>query len=250
LYRDHGIVLRTWKLGEADRIASLLTRIHGTVRAVAKGARKPRSRFGGRVEPGAHLALQLYAGRGELDTITQAEAVDPMSATRADLSRLGRAAVLLEVAAHIGPDREPNPALYHLLLGALRTLEQQDRPLVVAGFLWKLLAQEGVQPAVDRCLACGTVDDLVAFDPATGGVRCRNCRVGFPLDPEALDVLRAIGEGRLRSVIDLAESPVTRSVERAALASMEHHLERRIRAAAVVADLAPSHPPAPTGRAG
>jgi DNA repair protein RecO (recombination protein O) len=238
LYRDHGIVLHTWKLGEADRIASLLTRTHGRVRAVAKGARKARSRFGGRVEPGVHLALQLYAGRGELDTITQVEAVDAMAATRSDLARLGRAAVMLEVAGHIGPDREPDPALYHLLLGALRTLDQQDRPLVVAGFLWKVLIQEGVQPALDGCGGCGTEEDLVAFDPAGGGVRCRLCRVGIPLHPEALDVLRALGEGRLRSVFDRPASAATRAVEQIALAAMEHHLERRLRAAGVVADLA------------
>ena len=239
LYRDHGIVLRTWKLGEADRIASLLTRTHGRVRAVAKGARKARSRFGGRVEPGVHLSLQLYAGRGELDTITQVEAVDAMTATRSDLQRLGRASVMLEVAGQVGPDREPNPALYHLLLGALRTLDQQDRPLVVAGFLWKVMTQEGVQPALDECGGCGSGDDLVAFDPAGGGVRCGRCRVGIPLDAEALAVLRAIGEGRLRTVLDRPPSAVTRSVEQIALAAMEQHLERRLRAAGVVADLAP-----------
>jgi DNA repair protein RecO (recombination protein O) len=243
LYRDHGIVLRTWRLGEADRIASLLTRTHGRVRAVAKGARKGRSRFGGRVEPGAHLALQLYAGRGELDTITQVEAVDAMAATRGDLGRLGRAAVMLEVVGQIGPDREPNPALYHLLLGALRTLEQQDRPLVVAGFLWKVLVQEGVQPELERCGSCGAEEDLMAFDPVGGGVRCARCRVGLPLAPEALAVLRAIGEGRLRSVLDRPVSPVTRSVEQVALEAVEHHLERRIRAAGVAADLSPSTGP-------
>ena len=245
LYRDHGIVLRTWKLGEADRIANLLTRTHGRLRAVAKGARKSRSRFGGRVEPGAHLALQLYAGRGELDTITQVETVDAMAASRSDLTRLGRSAVMLEVAGHIGPDREPNAALYHLLLGALRTLEQQNRPLVVPGFLWKVLVQEGVQPDLDRCGSCGADTDLVAFDPAGGSVRCHRCRLGLPVDPEALAVLRTIGEGRLRSVLDRPASPVTRAVEQVVLAATEHHLERRLRAVGVVADLAapsPGHP--------
>ena len=155
LYRDHGIVLRTWRLGEADRIASLLTRRNGKVRAVAKGARKTRSRFGARVEPGAHLALQLYAGRSELETLAQAEAVEPMRAIRADLCRLGRAAVLLEVADHAVVERQPNEPLYHLLLGALRSLEDADRPLVVSGFVLKLLALEGVQPDLTHCIGCG-----------------------------------------------------------------------------------------------
>jgi DNA repair protein RecO (recombination protein O) len=236
LYRDHGIVLRTWRLGEADRIASLLTRRNGKVRAVAKGARKTRSRFGARVEPGTHLALQLYAGRSELETLAQAEAVEPMRAIRGDLGRLGRAAILLEVADHAVVERQPNEPLYHLLLGALRTLEQSDRPLVVAGFVLKLLALEGVQPDLTHCIGCGTTEELVAFDPAGGGVRCRRCRAGLAVSGEALDVMRAIAEGRLRTVIDLPPSPVTRSIEHAALSAAEHHLERRVRAAGVQLD--------------
>jgi DNA repair protein RecO (recombination protein O) len=236
LYREHGIVLRTWKLGEADRIANLLTRTNGKVRAVAKGARKARSRFGARVEPGMHLSLQLYAGRGELDTITQAESVDPMTATRGDLQRLGRAAVLLEVADHASLERQPNARLYHLLLGALRSLEQADRPLVVAGFVLKLLAQEGVQPDLEHCLGCGSVDDLVEFDASGGGVRCRRCRVGLPLSADALEVMRCVLAGRLREVIDLPDSEVTQAVEHLALVAVEHHLERRIRSAALVLD--------------
>jgi DNA repair protein RecO (recombination protein O) len=203
---------------------------------VAKGARKVRSRFGARVEPGTHLALQLYAGRGELDTITQAEAIEPMAAIRGDLHRLGRAAVLLEVAEHASLDRHPNPALYHLLLGALRSLDQADRPLVVTGFLLKFLAQEGVQPDLEHCLGCGATDELVAFDPVGGGVRCRRCRIGSPLPAETLAVMRAITAGRLRDVIDLPASDTTRASEHLALVAVEHHLERRIRAATVTLD--------------
>jgi DNA repair protein RecO (recombination protein O) len=248
LYREHAVVLRTWKLGEADRIASLLTRTRGKVRAVAKGARKARSRFGARVEPGSHLSLQLYEGRGELDTITQAEAVDPMAAIRGDLHRLGRAAVLLEVADHASLDHQPNAALYHLLLGALRSLEGADRPLVVAGFLLKLLAQEGVEPDLEHCLGCGATDELATFDPAGGGVRCRRCRVGLPVTADALIVMRSILAGRLRDVIDLAESEVTRSVEHVAVVAVEHHLERRIRTATLSLDtVAPAPPPGSPG---
>jgi DNA repair protein RecO (recombination protein O) len=236
-------VLRTWKLGEADRIASLLTRTNGKVRAVAKGARKVRSRFGARVEPGTHLALQLYAGRGELDTITQAEAVDAMAATRSDLHRLSRAAVMLEVSDHASLDRQPNAALYHLLLGALRSLDRQDQPLVVAGFVLKLLVQEGVQPDLGHCAGCGRPDDLVTFDAAGGGVRCTRCRLGIPLPTEALAVMRAILAGRLRDVIGLPDSDVTRAVEHVALAAVEQHLERRVRSTGVTLDRIPM--PAP-----
>src|SRR5690606_6404041 len=133
--------------------------------------------------------LQLFAGRGELETVTQAETVDGFPTIAADLSRLGRATVMLEVAEHVSLDREPNTALYQLLLGALRTLEAADRPVVVAGFLLKLLVQEGVQPALDECVACGEREDLIAFDVSSGGVRCRRCRAGLLLAEGSLDVM-------------------------------------------------------------
>ena len=84
LYRDHGIVLRTHKLDEADRIITFMTERHGKVRAVAKGVRKTKSKFGARLEPTSHVALQLYEGR-ELDIVTQAESVDHFKAIREDL---------------------------------------------------------------------------------------------------------------------------------------------------------------------
>ncbi|MFN7148703.1 MAG: DNA repair protein RecO, partial [Microthrixaceae bacterium] len=96
LYRDTAIVLRTHKLGEADRIVVLLTRGHGKVRGVAKGVRRTTSKFGSRLEPGSHIQVQLHEGRGELDIVTQAETVEPYRRTREDLSRLSRASSLLE----------------------------------------------------------------------------------------------------------------------------------------------------------
>jgi hypothetical protein len=132
LYRDHALVLRTYKLGEADRIVVLLTQDHGKVRTVAKGVRKTTSRHGARLEPIAHVRVQLYRGR-ELDTVTQVETVDSFSAIRHDLDRLGRAAILLEAIEAVTLEREPDPRLFALLLGGLRTLEAADRPLLVAG---------------------------------------------------------------------------------------------------------------------
>src|SRR6188768_202123 len=100
LYRDQGIVLRTYKLGEADRIVSFMTERHGKVRAVAKGVRKTKSKFGARLEPMSHVALQLYEGR-ELDIVTQAESLDHFKANREDLDRLTRGVTLLEAADQI-----------------------------------------------------------------------------------------------------------------------------------------------------
>jgi len=234
LYRDHAVVLRTYKLGEADRIVVLLTEHHGEVRAVAKGARRSRSRFGARLEPPTHVAIQLYRGRGELDTVAQADTVDHFRPLRDDLASLGRALTMVEVADHVALEREPNPALYRLLLGALRTLAADPSPLVVAGFLWKLLALEGVAPVLDRCVVCGRDDALVAFDVAEGGVVCRDDRRGVPVSPEALGLLRDVLGGRLAAALAEPPGPATAEVDQLALRAAEHHLERRLRSVGVL----------------
>jgi DNA repair protein RecO (recombination protein O) len=179
--------------------------------------------------------VQLYRGR-DLDVVTQFEVVDPFSAVRGDLDRLGQAAVLLEAVEKVAQDREPNPALYHLLVGALRSLERADRTLLVAGFLLKLLAQEGVGPSYEACAGCGRSEDLAFFDAGAGGVRCLACGGGLPLPPGSLEALVAISEDRLREVIDLPRSPLTDAVERAAMLSFERHAERRLRAPQVLAE--------------
>lgn len=229
LYREVGVVLRTWKLGEADRIVVILTPDHGKVRAVAKGVRKTRSRFGARLEPLAHVSLQLYAGRGELDTVTQAEGIDQFRAIREDLERFSRAAAMLETVDLLAMDREPNPALYRMLVGALRTLADSPAPLVVPGFFLKLLALEGFRPVVDECVDCGATSGLVAFDEESGGLLCREHRRGTAVTPEGVEVLQAILGGRLGSVIDRPVDAATVEVERLATTLVEHHLERRLR---------------------
>ena len=121
LYRDEGVVLRTHKLGEADRIVVLLTLGRGKVRAVAKGVRKTKSRFGGRLEPPSQVSLLLYQGR-ELDVITQAETIDHYRSLREDLDLLTDAMALLEAVDQVAQEGEPNAPLYRMLAGALRTL--------------------------------------------------------------------------------------------------------------------------------
>ncbi|WP_420436884.1 DNA repair protein RecO [Candidatus Poriferisocius sp.] len=231
LYRDQGIVLRTHKLGEADRIVVLCTRGHGKVRAVAKGVRKTRSRFGGRLEPTSHVQLQLHRGRSELDIVTQTESVDQFRAVREDLDRLGKAMAMLEAVDRVGVDREPDGALYRMLLGGLRALDAGDSALVVPAFYLKLLAHDGVGPEVGVCASCGATDDLVSFDYASGGVLCRSCRRGSPLSPDALDLIRMILGGSLSAALAEPPSPATGEVEHLATTAMEYHLERRLRAA-------------------
>ena len=231
LYRDQGIVLRTYKLGEADRIVVICTRDHGKVRAVAKGVRKTRSRFGGRLEPTSHVQLQLHRGRSELDVVTQVESVDQFREVREDLARLGKAMAMLEAIDRVGIDREPDGALYRMLLGGLRALDAGDSPLVVPAFYLKLLVHDGVGPEVGACALCGADRDLVAFDYGSGGVLCRSCRRGSPLSPDALELMRMVLGGNLSAALALPLSPATSEVEHLATATMEHHLERRLRAA-------------------
>jgi DNA repair protein RecO (recombination protein O) len=233
LYRDEGIVLRTHKLGEADRIVSVFTRQRGKVRAVAKGVRKTKSRFGARVEPPTHVALQLYEGR-ELDTITQVETIDHFRAIRDDLDRLTRAVSMLEAVDQLGLEGEPNQPLYQMLLGALRALAAHQGPLVVPAFFLKVLSLEGYRPMVDACVECGADEDLVSFDLESGGTRCADHRRGQGLSPEAVALLGDILGGRLGQALNEPASEATTEVDHLAVRSLEHHLERRLRSIAVL----------------
>src|ERR1044072_959541 len=120
LYRDQGVVLRTIKLGEADRIITFLGQGSGKVRAVAKGVRKPGSRFGARLEPTSHVAFQCYRGRSDLDVVTQVDTIDANRALREHYGCLTHAVSMLEATDQVAQEREPNPALYRMLVGGLK----------------------------------------------------------------------------------------------------------------------------------
>jgi DNA repair protein RecO (recombination protein O) len=229
LYHDRGVVLRTHKLGEADRIVTLLTRGHGKVRAVAKGVRKTKSRFGGRLEPLCHVDLLLYEGR-ELDIVSQAETIDHFRAARDDLDRLGRAVSMLEATDQLALERQPNARLYDMLVGALRTLAaRQDAPLVVAGFFLKVLALEGFGPQVEACVVCGEREPLVSWAIEEGGLCCTAHRQGSAISPEAVEVLQDVLGGRLGTALNESRAPVVSEVDHLAVRALEHHLERRLR---------------------
>jgi DNA repair protein RecO (recombination protein O) len=233
LYRDTGVVLRTYKLGEADRIVVLMTADHGKVRAVAKGVRKTKSRFGGRLEPLSHVTLLLHQGR-ELDVVNQAESIDHFRGLHDDLGRLTRGIALLEAIDQLAQEREPNPRLYQMLLGALRALADADSALLVGAFYWKLLAAEGLQPELDGCVSCGAPEPLVAFDLDQGGVLCRTCRQGVAISPAAIALLRQVLGGELAAALREPTSAATHEVDSLAVAALEHHIERRLRAVAML----------------
>ncbi len=231
--RDDAIVLRAYKLGEADRIIVMLTRGRGQVRAVAKGVRRTKSKFGSRLEPGSIVHVQLYEGRGDLDIVTQAETRERLPSLRSDLSRYGRLSVMLEAVDRMSADRSPDPALHKLLLGAMRELDRSGHPLVVAAFVVKLLTLEGLRPSFDGCVTCGRSDELVAFDVRAGGATCRDDRQGEPLSPETFGVLALVAEGRIREAMAATDELQASQLEMLCSTMLEHQLEHRLKAPAV-----------------
>jgi DNA repair protein RecO (recombination protein O) len=228
-YRDSGVVVRTHKLGEADRILSVITENNGKVRAVAKGVRKTRSRFGGRLEPLRHLDLQFYRGRGDLDIVTQAETRDHWPDIRNNLDRLGKALTIAEAVDQISQDRKPDQGLYQMLCGGLETLHLADPALIVPAFMLKLLAHEGVAPELNECVIGGETTALEYFDPGTGGVTCADHRRGRPISSAALEVMRATLGGALATVLEVQQSPHTDEVSAFTHRLWEFHVERRLR---------------------
>jgi DNA repair protein RecO (recombination protein O) len=236
LYRDTGVVLRTYKLGEADRIVVFLTEENGKVRAVAKGVRKTMSKFGARLEPMSHVKLLLYRGK-DLDIVSQAESVEPLAPMLSSLDRASQGIAVLEAADQLGLEREPNAQLYRMVVGVLRTIAERPAPLVVPAFFWKLLSAEGLRPELDVCVRCGERPDdgveLVAFDLDEGGTLCRSCRSGGPISAPALDLLRMILGGRLNDALAAPDSPATHEVGVLATRALEHHIERRLKTVAM-----------------
>jgi DNA repair protein RecO (recombination protein O) len=228
LYRATGVVLRTFKLGEADRIIVFCTKERGKVRAVAKGVRKTKSKFGARLEPTNHVAIQCYEGR-ELDIVTQVDTIDSFKRTREDLDALRRSMALLEAVDHVTQEGDASPRLYQMLVGALKSLNESGSPLIVPTFFWKLLAHEGLHPVLDQCASCGEQQNLVAFDLNEGGTLCNSCRRGPAVSAEALNLLRRTLQGDLARVLKERPNSATFELERLADESMEIHLERRLR---------------------
>jgi DNA repair protein RecO (recombination protein O) len=236
LYRDEGVVLRTIKLGEADRIVTFLTQGHGKVRAVAKGIRKTTSKFGARLEPASHVALQCYRGR-DLDVVTQTETIEANRDLRESYALLTHAVPMLEAVDQVAQEREPNPALFRMLAGALRTLGERRTPLVTSAFFWKLLSLEGFHPMLDGCARCAEPDvEMVSFDLDEGGTLCRSCArgAGRPLTPAALELMRRMLGGGLNGALTEPTSPATYEVEQLGIRALEHHVERRLRSAVLL----------------
>lgn len=231
LYREQGVVLRTQKLGEADRIVTLLTLGRGLLRAAAKGVRRTSSKFGARLEPFMVADLQLYEGR-TLDTITQASTLGAYGPhISEDYDRYRAGSVMVETAERLS-EGGPAPEQYRLLVGALRTLAQGALPpeLLRDGYLLRAMAAAGWAPGFDQCVRCGAPGPHQYVSVQLGGVVCEQCRVpGTPrLQPESIELLVALLAGDWDTA--LASGEVERGQAAGiAAAYTQWHVERGLR---------------------
>lgn len=179
LYKTRGIVLRTHKLGEADRIVTILTANHGKVRAVAKGVRKTKSKFGSRLEPFTNVELVLYKGRN-LDIVTQAEINDSFSDIRDNFDRITYGSAMLDLANKVSVEGERDVSLYNLLLKSLDVISKTRKNfrLLLIAFDIKLMAISGYMPKLERCVICEMKSGVkMRFSFEWGGVMCEECSI-------------------------------------------------------------------------
>jgi DNA repair protein RecO (recombination protein O) len=238
VYRDEGVVLRTHKLGEADRIITLLTRHHGRVRAVAKGVRRTSSRIGSRLEPFMVADVQLHEGRS-LDVVTQVETLAPYAAgIVGDYRRYTAGTAMLETAERLTDiEKEPATQQYLLLIGGLRSLAagEHDPSLVLDAFLLRSLAVAGWAPSFHDCAKCGAPGPHRAFSVQSGGAVCPDCRQpgSAAPAPETSRLLAALLAGDW-DLADASELRHRREGSGLVAAFLQWHLERGLRSLRLV----------------
>jgi DNA repair protein RecO (recombination protein O) len=243
LYRDEAVVLRVHKLGEADRIITLLTRRHGRVRAVGKGVRRTTSKFGARLEPGSHIDVQLHSrlpegqhppgGQRGLDLVTQTESLGAYGAQLAnDYARWTAVSAICETAERLTEEGEPALRLYLLVIGALRTLvERQHAPgLILDAFFVRAMSSAGWEPALTECAKCSAPGPHAAFNVAAGGAVCESCRPPGSArpQPETVELMIALLQGDW-ACADASGGVARREANGLVAAHLQWHLERGLR---------------------
>lgn len=229
--KTEAIVLRSIRYGEADRIVHLYTPYRGRIGAIAKGARRSRSRFGARLEPFFHIRVVLHEGRGELATVTGADTMSANGQLRDHAETLDAAARACDAVSRLFETTEAHPEVFRLLANELALLNSDRAHARLANalaFRLKLLLAAGILPQLAACAACGERQHLRSFSPAAGGVVCGSCEASaFPLDEESYRFLvAALG-------VSLARAPdasprALRQVERAISETAAHHAHVRL----------------------
>lgn len=238
LYRDEALILRTQKLGEADRIITMLTRQHGRIRGVAKGVRRTMSKFGARLEPGSHVDIQMYEGK-TFDTVTQVESIAHYGEAIADdYQRYTIASAILETAERFTA-QENEPALQEFILtvGAMKALAENkyDAGLILDAFLLRSCAVGGYAPSLSTCSRCEAPGPHRYFSLVGGGSVCAECRPSASATPapETLDLMGALLGGDWERA-STSELRYRREANGLIAAYLQWHLERGLRSLPMV----------------
>ena len=231
-FKTEAVVLRSIRLGEADRVLHLYTEDRGRIGAVAKGVRRVKSRFGGRLEPLSRVKLVLHEGRSDLCTVTAADTVHAHATLREHRASIERATEACDAVLRLFDAAEPNPPAYNLLCHELALLNG-DTALATKGqalaFRMKLLLAAGFVPELASCASCGEREHLGAFSAAAGGVVCPGCEAGsFPLGADAHQLMVDALAKPLSEAPDASEQAL-RQVDRAVSETAEHHAHVRLR---------------------
>jgi DNA repair protein RecO (recombination protein O) len=238
LYRDLAVVIRTQKLGEADRIITMLTRENGRIRGVAKGVRRTKSKFGARLEPGSHIDVQLFVGK-TFDTVTQVEAIENFGDDFSrDYRRWTISSAILETAERFtSQEREPALQEYQLVVGGLRALaeDRHDPSLILDAFLLRSLAIGGYAPSMTLCSRCEKPGPHRYFSLVGGGSVCSECRPSASATPaqETLALMSALISGDW-GYADASEGKHRREASGLIAAYLQWHLERGLRSLPMV----------------
>jgi DNA repair protein RecO (recombination protein O) len=236
--KTEAVVLRSIRYGEADRILHLYTPHRGRVGAIAKGVRRTRSHFGGRLEPFFRLKLELHEGHGELLTVTGAQTVQGYARLRSDARALDAAARACDAVSRLFETSEPHAGVFNVLCRQLTLLDEQaghtdERSSSIAwagalAFRLKLLHAAGLAPELATCAGCGAREQLGAFSGAAGGAVCAACQAGsFPFSAAARHFMT---EALARGLSEAPDAPAgaLRQVERAIASTLEHHAHLRL----------------------
>jgi DNA repair protein RecO (recombination protein O) len=260
--KTEAVVLRSMRYGEADRILHVYTPHRGRLSAIAKGVRRARSRFGGRLEPFFRLRLELHEGRSEILTVTGAQTVEGYPRLREDARAIDAAARACDAVGRLFETPEPHPAVFNLLCRRLSLLDGTSSvpdpgdqlrqstgdARALAGveggtasaashpagraaalqFRLKLLHAAGLAPQLGACAVCGEREHLVGFSGAAGGVVCGACEAGSFALGEAGHGFMAAALGRSLAETPHAPEPALGQVERALSETLEHHAHLRL----------------------
>jgi DNA repair protein RecO (recombination protein O) len=229
LRSDQGIVLRGYPFGESHRVVVLLSPNHGKLRTVAKGVRKTKSRFGGRLEPFTHVDVVLYEGTN-LDTITQVSIINAFPNLRGDLDKVLAAGTMIEVVDAVAQEDEPSQRLFLLLHRGLAVLDAGDlHPDLVTSFLLKAADVIGVAPALEACAGCGRRKELTRFNFAAGGSLCDDCRTpgSYALREGLVPYLASVAAADL-NVLPESDPAYSREALGVTKRFVEYHLEREL----------------------